>query len=163
VVTATTPLDRVVALVGGNSHVCAVRVNGQPVCWGNNANGRLGDGTTTDRPHAMGVASFLANIDPAAELHRNGRRVELTALVNCPEGARFRVRLDVQQDHAKGHGHEEGKCEGGVARVPVKVSAEGRARFDEGPADAHAVIDVRLKGQVIDRQEWSRVVTLQTP
>jgi alpha-tubulin suppressor-like RCC1 family protein len=164
VVTATAPLDQVVALVGGGSaHVCALRVNGQPVCWGDNGNGRLGDGTTTDRPHAMGVPSFLANIAPSAELHRNGRRLEVTALVNCPEGARFRVRLDVHQDHAKGHGQEEGKCEGGVARVPVKVSAQGRARFDEGPADARAVIDVRLKGEVIDHQEWGRVVMLQTP
>jgi hypothetical protein len=108
------------------------------------------------------VPSFLANIDPAAALHRNGRRAELTALVNCPEGARFRVRLDVQQDGAEGHGHEEGKCEGGVARVPVKVSAQGRARFDEGPADARAVIDVRLKGDLIDHQEWGRIVNLQT-
>ena len=161
-VTATAPLDQVVALVGGGTHVCAVRVNGQPVCWGNNASGQLGDGTTTDRPHAMGVGSFLANIDPAAELHRNGRRAELTALVNCPEGARFRVRVTLQQDGAEGHGHEEGKCEGGVARVPVKVSAQGRPTFDEGQADARAVIDVRLKGQIIDHQEWGRVVNLQT-
>jgi hypothetical protein len=132
------------------------------VCWGSNGNGRLGDGTTTDRPHAMGVASFLANIDPAAELHRNGRRIEVTALVNCPEGARFRVRLDLQQDHAKGHGQEEGKCEGGVARVPVKVSAQGRARFDKGAADARAVIDVRIKSDIVDHQEWGRVVNLET-
>ena len=162
VVTATAPLDQVVALVGGGTHVCGVRVNGQPVCWGNNTFGRLGDGTTTDRPHAMGVASFLANIDPAAELHRNGRKAELTALVNCPEGARFRVRLELEQDHAKAHGQEEGKCDGGLARVPVKVSAQGRARFDEGVADARAVIDVRLKGDVIDHQEWGRVVNLTT-
>jgi len=162
VVAATAPLDQVVALVGGNAHVCAVRVNGQPVCWGSNGNGRLGDGTTTDRPHAMGVASFLANIDPAAALHRNGRKAELTALVNCPEGARFRVRLELHQDHAEGHGQEEGKCDGGLARVPVKVSAQGRARFDEGAAEARAVIDVRLKGDLIDHQEWGRVVDLQT-
>jgi hypothetical protein len=111
----------------------------------------------------MGVASFLANIDPAGELHRHGRRAELTALVNCPEGARFSVRLTLEQDGAEGHGHEEGKCEGGLARVPVKVSAQGRRRFDEGAADARAVIDVRLKGKRIDHQEWSRVVTLTSP
>jgi hypothetical protein len=63
---------------------------------------------------------------------------------------------------AEGHGNEEGKCEGGVARVLVKVSAQGRARFDEGPADARAVIDVRLEGDLIDHQEWGRVVNLQT-
>jgi hypothetical protein len=44
----------------------------------------------------------------------------------------------------------------------VNVSAQGRHRFDEGAADARAVIDVRLKGERIDHQEWGRVVNLQT-
>ena len=75
----------------------------------------------------MSVPSFIANIDPAAEVHRNGRRAELTALVNCPEGAHFRVEMHLAQDGAEGDGHVEGKCDGGLARVPVKVSARGRA------------------------------------
>ena len=158
----TATLDQVVALVGGGAHVCAVRVNGQPVCWGNNGNGRLGDGTTQNRQAAVGVPSFLANIDPEADLSRNGRRAEVTALVNCPEGAHFRVRVRLRQDGAKGDGHAEGKCEGGLDRVAVHISADGRARFDEGAAEANAVIDVRRKGDLIDHQEWGRVVDLQT-
>jgi alpha-tubulin suppressor-like RCC1 family protein len=157
----TATLDQVVALVGGGTHVCAVRVNGQPVCWGDNARGQLGDGTAQDREVAVGVPSFLANIDPAADLSRNGRRAEVTALVNCPEGAHFRVRIRLHQDGANGDGHAEGKCEGGLDRVAVHIAADGRARFDEGAAEAKAVIDVRRKGDVIDHQEWSRVVTLQ--
>ena len=133
-----------------------------PVCWGNNENGQIGDGFTTDRAVAKGVPSFLANIASAGEVSRNGRRAEVTALVNCPEGAHFRVRLRVEQDAAAGEGHAAGKCGGGLARVAVQVSAQGRARFDEGAADASAVIDVRLKGDVVDQQEWGRVVNLQT-
>jgi hypothetical protein len=154
-------LNQVVALVGGNTHACAVRVNGQPVCWGNNENGQIGDGSTTNSPTALGVPSFLANIAPLGEVGGNGRRAEVTALVNCPEGAHFRVRVRLEQDGAHGHGEAAGKCEGGLEGVAVHVSAQGRARFDEGAADASAVIDVRLKGDVIDHQEWGRVVELQ--
>ena len=154
-------LNQVVALVGGNTHACAVRVNGQPVCWGNNENGQIGDGSTTNRPTALGVPSFLANIAPLGEVGHNGRRAEVTALVNCPEGAHFHVRVHLEQDGAHGHGEAAGKCEGGLEGVAVHISAQGRARFDEGAAEASAVIDVRLKGDVIDHQEWGRVVDLQ--
>jgi hypothetical protein len=159
----TLTLGGVVALVGGNTHACVVAATGQPMCWGNNENGQLGDTTTFNRVAAVGVPSFTANIDPAADVSHHGRRAEVTALVSCPDGARFRVRLELQQDGAEGHGQEEGKCDGGLARVPVKVSAQGRRRFDEGAADARAVIDVRLKGDLVDHQEWSRVVTLTSP
>lgn len=33
----------------GAAHTCGVRTDGVVLCWGNNANGRLGDGTTTQR------------------------------------------------------------------------------------------------------------------
>ena len=37
------------------------------------------------------------------------------------------------------------------------------AAYAQGAADAHAVIDVRLKGELIDHQEWGRVVNLTSP
>jgi len=158
----TTTLTQVVAVVGGNTHVCAVRVNGQPVCWGNNADGQIADGTTVNRSSAIGVPSFLANIAREAEVARNGRRAEVTALVNCPEGAHFSVLIRLEQDGAEAQGHAVGKCEGGLERVPVHVSAQGRARFEPGTAEASAVVDVRRHGDLIDHQEWGRVVELQT-
>jgi alpha-tubulin suppressor-like RCC1 family protein len=38
-----------VAISSGSAHTCAIRDNGSVSCWGLNWNGRLGDGTTTDR------------------------------------------------------------------------------------------------------------------
>jgi hypothetical protein len=37
-----------IAIAAGSSHTCALLPTGRVMCWGNNANGQLGDGTTTD-------------------------------------------------------------------------------------------------------------------
>jgi alpha-tubulin suppressor-like RCC1 family protein len=39
----------------GKNHTCVVRLNGTVLCWGANAQGQLGDGTTTDRPNPVQV------------------------------------------------------------------------------------------------------------
>ena len=41
-------LSNVVAVDGGSDHTCAARSDGSAWCWGDNAFGQLGDGTTTD-------------------------------------------------------------------------------------------------------------------
>jgi hypothetical protein len=56
-------------------------VDGAPVCWDENSDGQLGDGTTTDRLSPREVPSFRANILPPADLASNGHRVLATALV----------------------------------------------------------------------------------
>ncbi|MBX3313895.1 MAG: hypothetical protein KF906_06210 [Actinobacteria bacterium] len=43
-----TGLHDAVAITLGYAHSCAVRIGGTVVCWGDNALGQLGDGTTTD-------------------------------------------------------------------------------------------------------------------
>jgi len=40
----------VVAVGVGRTHACAVLADDSVSCWGSNASGKLGDGTTVDRP-----------------------------------------------------------------------------------------------------------------
>jgi len=42
------PVLTVKQIAAGTNHTCAIASNDQVYCWGSNANGRLGDGTTTN-------------------------------------------------------------------------------------------------------------------
>ncbi len=44
-----------VSVAAGVRHTCAIREDGSVVCFGANGDGRLGDGTTTDRETAVPV------------------------------------------------------------------------------------------------------------
>ena len=55
-------------LAGGGAHTCALTIDGAAYCWGNNAYGQLGDGSTTNRNVPVQVAGGLtfAGIDAGA-------------------------------------------------------------------------------------------------
>ena len=42
--------SNIIAVSAGERHTCAIRGNGELLCWGDNSQGQLGDGTVTDRP-----------------------------------------------------------------------------------------------------------------
>jgi alpha-tubulin suppressor-like RCC1 family protein len=53
----------------GGLHSCALRASGVAYCWGDNSNGQLGDGTTTNRLVPMPVAGGLTFISVSAGAH----------------------------------------------------------------------------------------------
>lgn len=52
----------VLAMSLGEAHSCAVVTGGTVKCWGGNAQGQLGDGTTTNRPTAYAVSNVSGAI-----------------------------------------------------------------------------------------------------
>jgi alpha-tubulin suppressor-like RCC1 family protein len=68
-VTAPKPvanLDDAVQLAGGHYHGCALRAGGQVACWGYNARGQVGDGSTSDRSAAVAVSDLASATTVAA-------------------------------------------------------------------------------------------------
>ena len=59
---AANPLSNVVAIAGGGSHTLALLADGTVRAWGNNTNGRLGDGTTLQRLSPVAALSGISNV-----------------------------------------------------------------------------------------------------
>jgi hypothetical protein len=147
-----------IAACEGGSHTCALRANG--VRWGLNASGQLGNGTTTNSTSPVTVNSFAANIDPVVELDANDRVAEVTAFVQCDEGNRVDMNVELTQGGAFGEGSDNFACTGRLESYLVRVPAKGRDEFQPGPADAQMKAEIRDRGVVVDDVQWSRSTTL---
>ena len=146
----------------GQEHACALFTSGVIDCWGNNVQGEIGDGTTTNQPRPTAVNSFLANVDPAGTL-RNGRIGEVTALINCETGDQAHLTLTLEQGGTSGTGHAEAQCDGRLLRVPMTIPAQGPFGFQPGLATAHVEAIVRKDGSILDDTHWTRQVVLSPP
>lgn len=56
----------VTALAVGSAHTCVITTGGGMKCWGVNANGRLGDGTTSNRTEATSVFGLASGVTAIA-------------------------------------------------------------------------------------------------
>jgi RHS repeat-associated protein/uncharacterized repeat protein (TIGR01451 family) len=56
------PLDNALDVVLSFNHTCALRSTNGVMCWGNNAVGQLGDGTTTQRTKAVNVSNLTSGV-----------------------------------------------------------------------------------------------------
>jgi alpha-tubulin suppressor-like RCC1 family protein len=52
---AGTPLTGVIAIAMADAHTCVIRTGGSLWCWGYNADGRVGDGTATNRSYPVQI------------------------------------------------------------------------------------------------------------
>jgi hypothetical protein len=73
------------AISAGNSHSCALLANGSAKCWGDNAWGQLGNGTTTDASTSVVVSGFSTRTRAVAISAGGGHSCALLAnrTVNC--------------------------------------------------------------------------------
>jgi hypothetical protein len=159
---ATAPITQVVQVTTGRRHSCLLRANGVVQCWGENAFGQIGVGTTTNVLFPATVPSFQLNIDPSVALEHNDRVAMVTLLAMCAAGSQLHIEVSLTQDGGAGRRSGVGQCVDGLARYPLQVPAQGPAGFADGPGVVEAVARIVERGLVVDEQAWTRRVQIQS-
>jgi alpha-tubulin suppressor-like RCC1 family protein len=139
-VTVTGLSSGVAQISAGIGQTCAVTTSGRAECWGWNAFGQLGDGTTTNRRTPVTVSGLFP-----------GQFARSDALISDGDGF---VGGNVYSDLAAGETLTERVRPGATARFSVKVQNDGDAR------DTIAIGGVRpAKGFALTVDEGGRDVT----
>jgi len=138
---------------------CAIDAAGQPFCWGAGGSGILGDGTFGDHRTPIAVPSFTMNVDPVVAL-TGPRSLDATVIALCEADASLVVNVTLLQGSAIAQGHAIERCTGARERYPLTLHTQGKDRFVPGPARAELEASVRVRGRIVDTQQWSRSVTV---
>ena len=80
--TATQAVTVVAPIDAGDFHNCALQADGAVRCWGNNSNGQLGDGTTTNRSVPTAVPG-LTGVVALASGYLHSCAVQADGAVRC--------------------------------------------------------------------------------
>lgn len=71
------------SVIAGENHTCALTTGSPMWCWGSNANGQLGDGTTTDHPVPNLVIGLNNQVTTASAGPYNACAVDTQGAVSC--------------------------------------------------------------------------------
>jgi len=142
-----------------HEQTCALLATGVIRCWGDNAQGEIGNGTTIDQTRPTAVNSFAANVDPAPTLHTPTQAV-VTALVDCNDGDEVHLSLRLSQGAATGSAFATARCADRLVRVPMHVEAHGDDGMHAGAATVQIEAVVRRHGDIVDDTHWTREIVL---
>lgn len=75
--------DKIVAVVAGGYHTCALTSTGSVQCWGQNSQGQLGSGSTTDSSSPVTVANLAGGVTAIAAGYRHTCALPAAGGVQC--------------------------------------------------------------------------------
>jgi hypothetical protein len=118
--------------------------------------------------HLTSARAFRNTFEHDAYLNHGGRFVDVVAEIQCTTGERVTVEVTLSQGSqdfeefeadwpsALGHGRAHAICEGegNTQFIPVRVIAQGRDTFVEGPATASGLATTMHRGQRTDVRQW---------
>lgn len=82
-------------------------------------------------------------------------------MASCLEGQRIEIDVTLEPGSIASSAHDAGQCESALGEYRVTVPSRTKRGFAPGSARAMATVVIREKGEVVDTQTWTRLVTLQ--
>ena len=101
-------------------------------------------------------------IDSTAKITDNGRGIVVTGPLQCSEGQPVDLRVTVSQRStgAIAEGTARIRCTPDRAQWEVRITTQGNATFQEGPAIATALARSTQHGDPDDAHQWLVEITL---